>query len=116
MGAVFATRKIHDALMQEPPNQIELFHGYTYSGHPAACAAGLAALSIYRKEGLLTAVADIENYWQEAMHSLRGLPHIVDIRNIGLSRESNSRAGQTRQVHAPMRSSRTASTTAFLFG
>ncbi|WP_164093875.1 aminotransferase class III-fold pyridoxal phosphate-dependent enzyme, partial [Stenotrophomonas maltophilia] len=53
MGAVFASRKVHDGLMNGPDGQIELFHGYTYSGHPAACAAGIATLEIYREEGLL---------------------------------------------------------------
>ncbi|WP_445503299.1 aspartate aminotransferase family protein [Microvirga sp. G4-2] len=84
MGAVFASRKVHDALMQGPENQIELFHGYTYSGHPAACAAGLATLSIYREEGLLTRASEIETYWHDAIHSLKGLPNVVDIRTIGL--------------------------------
>ncbi|RCS25635.1 aspartate aminotransferase family protein [Phyllobacterium salinisoli] len=84
MGAVFASRKIYDALMQGPEGQIELFHGYTYSGHPAACAAGLATLEIYEEEGLLTRGAELANHWQEAMHSLEGLPHIIDIRTIGL--------------------------------
>ena len=58
MGAVFASRKIHDALMTGPESQIELFHGYTYSAHPVACAAGLATLDIYKDEGLLTRGAD----------------------------------------------------------
>ncbi|ATE66242.1 aspartate aminotransferase family protein [Rhizorhabdus dicambivorans] len=84
MGAVFASRKIHDALMQGPEAQIELFHGYTYSGHPVACAAGLATLDIYRQEGLLTRGADIAPKWRDAMHSLAGLPHVIDIRTIGL--------------------------------
>ena len=72
MGAVFASRKVHDALMTGPGNQIELFHGYTYSAHPVACAAGLATLDIYRSEGLLTRGAELADHWQEAMHSLRG--------------------------------------------
>jgi beta-alanine--pyruvate transaminase len=84
MGAVFASRKVHDALMHGPEGQIELFHGYTYSGHPAACAAGIATLDIYRDEGLLTRAADLEHDWHEAMHSLKGLAHITDIRTIGL--------------------------------
>ena len=84
MGAVFASRKVHDALMHGPEGQIELFHGYTYSGHPAACAAGLATLDIYREEGLFTRGASLAPIWEEAMHSLRGLPHVIDIRNIGL--------------------------------
>lgn len=84
MGAVFAHRKIHDALMHGPEAQIELFHGYTYSGHPTACAAGMATMAIYEEEGLLTRAADLADYWQEAMHTLATLPHVVDIRTIGL--------------------------------
>nr|WP_303692111.1 aspartate aminotransferase family protein [Brevundimonas naejangsanensis] len=84
MGAVFSSRKVHDALMQGPENAIELFHGYTYSGHPAACAAGLATLDIYRDEGLFTRAAELQDDWHAAMHSLKGLPHIIDIRTIGL--------------------------------
>jgi len=84
MGAVFASRKIHDALMVGTTSQIELFHGYTYSAHPVACAAGLATLEIYQKENLLTRGAALTDYWQDAMHSLRGLPNVIDIRAIGL--------------------------------
>ncbi len=84
MGAVFAKRAVYDALMQGPENQIELFHGYTYSGHPVACAAGIATLEIYEEEGLLTRAADLAEAWQNALHSLKGLPHVVDIRNLGL--------------------------------
>ncbi|MGH6761786.1 MAG: aspartate aminotransferase family protein [Phyllobacterium sp.] len=84
MGAVFASRTVYDALMQGPEGQIELFHGYTYSGHPVACAAGLATLEIYEDEDLLTRGAEVEPYWQDAIHSLKGLPHVIDIRTIGL--------------------------------
>jgi len=84
MGAVFASRAVHDALMQGPGNAIELFHGYTYSGHPAACAAGLATLEIYRREGLMTRAAELSGAWEAAVHSLRDCPHVVDIRNLGL--------------------------------
>ena len=83
MGAVFAKRGIHDALMQGPEHVIELFHGYTYSGHPAACAAGLATLDIYEREGLFERAASLAPVWQEAVHSLRGCPHVIDIRNLG---------------------------------
>ncbi|MGO4736161.1 aspartate aminotransferase family protein [Bosea sp. 2KB_26] len=95
MGAVFASRKVHDALMTGPEAAIELFHGYTYSGHPIACAAGLATLDIYAEEGLLTRAAELAAKWQEAMHSLRGAPHVIDIRTIGLvvGIELESRAG-----------------------
>jgi beta-alanine--pyruvate transaminase len=94
MGAVFASESIYDALMNGPESQIELFHGYTYSGHPAACAAGLATLEIYEEEGLLTRAAELANHWQDAMHSLKGLPNIIDIRTIGLvaGTELSSRA------------------------
>ncbi|MCF3640222.1 aspartate aminotransferase family protein [Rhizobium sp. TRM95111] len=84
MGAVFTSRPVHDALMQGPEGQIELFHGYTYSGHPAACAAGLATLDIYRDEALLTRAALLQDAWHDAMHGLKGLPHVIDIRTIGL--------------------------------
>jgi beta-alanine--pyruvate transaminase len=84
MGAVFASRKIHDALMIGPTSQVELFHGYTYSAHPVACAAGLATLEIYQKEQLLTRGAELTEYWQDAMHSLRSLPNVIDVRAIGL--------------------------------
>jgi beta-alanine--pyruvate transaminase len=84
MGAVFVSRGVHDALMQGPPDQIELFHGYTYSGHPAACAAGLATLDIYKKEKLLTRGAELAAQWEELMHGLKALPHIADVRTLGL--------------------------------
>lgn len=84
MGAVFASRAVHDALMQGPADQIELFHGYTYSGHPAACAAGLATLDIYKRENLLTRGAELAPQWQELMYSLKGEPHVSDIRSLGL--------------------------------
>ena len=84
MGAVFASRAIYDGIMKGPENLIEFAHGYTYSGHPVACAAGLATLDIYAAEGLLTRAAEMAPYWEEALHSLRGLPHVIDIRNIGL--------------------------------
>jgi len=83
-GAVFAHRKVHDGLMTGPENMIELFHGYTYSAHPVACAAGLATLDIYQDEGLLTRGASLADYWQDALHSLKGLPNVIDIRNCGL--------------------------------
>lgn len=84
MGAVFARRAIHDALMQGPENQIELFHGYTYSAHPAACAAALAVLEVYRKEDLLTRAASLEGPFADALHGLTGLPNVIDVRSIGL--------------------------------
>jgi beta-alanine--pyruvate transaminase len=84
MGVVFARKHVHDAFMSGPENAIELFHGYTYSGHPVACAAGLATQQIYKEEGLLTRAAEMASYWQEGAHSLKGLPHVIDVRNLGL--------------------------------
>lgn len=84
MGATLVRSHVYDAFMHGPTGSIELPHGYTYSGHPMACAAGLAALDIYRREGLFTRAAELSERWADAAHSLRGLPHVVDIRNIGL--------------------------------
>ena len=85
LGATFVRQGIYDAFMQAAPEgAIELFHGYTYSGHPLACAAGLATLDLYRDEALFERAAALEGYWQEAVHSLRGRPHVLDIRNLGL--------------------------------
>jgi len=84
MGAVFASDAIFDAFMHGPPGMIELFHGYTYSGHPVACAAALATLDVYRDENLFHKAIELGPYWEEALHSLRGLPNIIDIRNFGL--------------------------------
>ncbi len=84
MGAVLATSAIHDAFMSGPEEAIELFHGYTYSGNPIAAAAGLATLQTYREEGLFENAANLAPYWEDALHSLKGLPHVIDIRNMGL--------------------------------
>jgi beta-alanine--pyruvate transaminase len=84
MGAVLASKKIHDAFMQGPPGAIELFHGYTYSAHPIACAAGLATLGIYENEKLLTRAKQIGPAFEQATHALRELPHVIDIRSYGL--------------------------------
>jgi beta-alanine--pyruvate transaminase len=84
MGAVFVKQEIHDAFMKGPESAIEFFHGYTYSGHPLACAAALATLDTYAEEGLLTRAAELEGYFADALHSLKGLPGVVDIRNCGL--------------------------------
>ena len=84
MGAVLARKHIYDAFMTGPESAIELFHGYTFSGHPVACAAGLATLDIYRREGLFERARELEDYWENAAHALRGSPHVVDIRNCGL--------------------------------
>ena len=84
MGAVLVTSEIHDAFMQGPEHMIEFFHGYTYSGNPIAAATGLATLETYKEEGLLTRGAELAPYWEDALHSLKGLPHVIDIRNLGL--------------------------------
>ena len=83
MGAVFSKKFIHDAFMEAPAG-IELFHGYTYSGHPLACAASLATLEVFEEQGILENAKALQPYWEDAVHSLRGLPHVIDIRTIGL--------------------------------
>ena len=84
MGAVFVKKEIYDAFMNGPDHLIELFHGYTYSGNPVASAAGIGTLDTYEEEGLLTRAGELEPYWADAIHSLKGLPHVIDIRNMGL--------------------------------
>ena len=84
MGAVICKSKIHDAFMTGPENMIELFHGYTYSGNPMAAAAGLATLETYKEEGLFDRVNALKDRWADALHSLKGLPYVIDIRNDGL--------------------------------
>ena len=84
MGAVFVHRDIHAAFMNGPTTDIDLYHGYTYSGHPVACAAALATLDIYERDGLPQRAAELAPYWEEHAHALRGLPGLVDIRNYGL--------------------------------
>jgi len=84
MGAVIVKDAIHDAFMNGPEHLIEFFHGYTYSAHPLACAAGLATLDTYADDGLLTRATELQGYFAEAVHSLRGEPNVIDIRNIGL--------------------------------
>ena len=84
MSAVAFDTNIHDQLMKGPEAMIELFHGYTYSGHPVACAAGIATLDVYQEEGLFDQAKELEPVFEEALHSLKGLNQIIDIRNIGL--------------------------------
>jgi beta-alanine--pyruvate transaminase len=84
MGAVAVRRDLHDAVIDAATGGIELFHGYTYSGHPLAAAAGLAALDLYAREGLFARAAELAPYWEAAVHGLKGARHVVDIRNIGL--------------------------------
>ena len=84
MGAVAADNAIYQAFMDESPEGIELFHGYTYSAHPLACAAAMATLEVYQEEGLFQRAADMSPYWEDAVHTMKGLPNVIDIRNIGL--------------------------------
>jgi beta-alanine--pyruvate transaminase len=83
MGAVFVRSEIFEAFMQGPQG-IELFHGYTYSGHPVACAAGIAMLDTCAEEGLLERASSLEAHWEATAHSLKGTKHVIDVRNFGL--------------------------------
>jgi beta-alanine--pyruvate transaminase len=83
MGAVLVSKAIYETFMQGPDG-IELFHGYTYSAHPTACAAGLATLALYERDGLLTRAKSLAQHWEDAAHALRALPHVIDVRNYGL--------------------------------
>jgi beta-alanine--pyruvate transaminase len=84
MGAVAASREICDTILANSDTPIELFHGYTTSGHPLACAAGLATLDVYRDEALFERAAQLAPYWEDVMHSLRDARHVIDVRNLGL--------------------------------
>ena len=84
MGAVAVRNGIYDAIVHGAPAGIELFHGYTYSGHPLAAAAAIASMDLQRAEDLPGRARALEPYWQDAVHSLRGLPNVIDIRNAGL--------------------------------
>ena len=84
MGGVLVRKHLHDAFMKGPDHVVELFHGYTYSAHPLACAAALATLDIYAREDLFARVLRLESLWGDAVHALRGLPHVADIRTVGL--------------------------------
>jgi beta-alanine--pyruvate transaminase len=84
MGGVVVKKHIYDAFMQGPENLIEFAHGYTYSGHPIAAAAALATLDLYAKEDLFNRAKALAPYWENAVHALKDLPNIVDLRNIGL--------------------------------
>jgi len=96
MGAVAVGHGIYDAIVHGAPAGIELFHGYTYSGHPLASAAAIATMDLQRTEDLPGRARAIEPYWERSMHSLRGLPNVIDIRNAGLIAgiELSPRAGQ----------------------
>ncbi|QDF97456.1 aspartate aminotransferase family protein [Azoarcus sp. DD4] len=84
MGAAIVREEIYQALMQGPAHAVEFFHGYTYSGHPLAAAAGLATLQVYREEDSFARARALEPVFEEAIHALRGEPNVIDIRNFGL--------------------------------
>jgi beta-alanine--pyruvate transaminase len=84
MGGVMVRKGIHDAFMKGADHSIELFHGYTYSGHPLACAAALATQDLYRDENLFERARKLEPVWADAVMSLKGLPNVLDIRTVGL--------------------------------
>jgi beta-alanine--pyruvate transaminase len=83
MGGVLVAGHVYDAFMAGR-RAIELFHGYTYSAHPLACAAGLATLDVYAEEGLFERAASLAPVWEQALHSLVDANHVVDVRNLGL--------------------------------
>jgi beta-alanine--pyruvate transaminase len=83
MGAVFVKEGIYDAFMNAPENALKLFHGYTYFAHPVACAAALATLDIYEEERLFEQADRLADYWENAVHSLKGVRHVIDVRNRG---------------------------------
>ncbi|MBV9908968.1 MAG: aspartate aminotransferase family protein [Hyphomicrobiales bacterium] len=85
MGGVLVRKHVYDAFMKGPDHAIELFHGYTYSGHPLACAAALASLDVYRDEKLFERAKTLEPKWYDALMSLKGLPNVLDIRCLGLT-------------------------------
>ena len=85
MGGVLVRKHIYDAFMQGPEHVVELFHGYTYSAHPLACAAGLATLDLYREENLFERARKLETPWAQAALSLKGLPNVLDIRPVGMT-------------------------------
>jgi len=84
MGAVFISKEIHDTFMNNSAPGVELFHGYTYSGHPLACAAGMATLDIYEEENLFQRVRDLEDHWMDTALQLKSEPNVIDVRCIGL--------------------------------
>jgi beta-alanine--pyruvate transaminase len=85
MGGVIVRKAIYDAFMRGPEHAVELFHGYTYSAHPLACAAGLATLDLYREENLFARAKKLEPAWADAAMSLKGLPNVLDIRCVGIT-------------------------------
>ncbi len=104
MGAVAISERIHDTIMgAAPEGAIELFHGYTYSGHPASCAAGLATLDIYKNEGLFERGRELSPYFLDAIFALREVPVVADIRGYGMFATIDVHAdGGTGQARAAL--------------
>src|SRR5262244_363695 len=100
MGGVIVRKGIYDAFMRGPMHVVELFHGYTYSAHPLACAAGLATLDLYRDERLFERARKLEPAWAEAAMGLKGLPNVLDIRCVGLTAgiDLASRPGEIEEM------------------
>jgi beta-alanine--pyruvate transaminase len=96
MGAVLVRKEIHDAFMQGPELAAEIFHGYTYSGHPVAAAAGIATLDVYKEEGLFERARENEKVFEDGLHSFKGMTNVIDVRNFGLmgAIELESRPGE----------------------
>jgi len=84
MGATYFKQEIYDAFMQGPETMVEMFHGYTFSANPMACATALATLDTHAEEGLMTRADELADYWEDAVHSLKGMPYVTDLRNLGL--------------------------------
>src|SRR3990170_231857 len=110
MGAVLMREQLFQSFMTGPEKAIEMPHGYTYSSHPLACAAGLASMQVYEEEGLFTRAAELWPYWEAQAHALKGLPNVIDIRNIGLiaaielaPREGAPGARRARRAHCRFR-------------
>ena len=84
MSAIAARAPIYETFMQGPPHMVELFHGYTYSAHPLACAAALATLDVFAEDDLFARAKALAPKWEAALHGLKDLPNVIDIRNLGL--------------------------------
>ena len=114
MGGVIVRKAVYDAFMHGPEHAIEFFHGYTYSGHPLACAAALATIDLYRDERLFERSKALEPKWADAIMTLKGLPNVVDIRCVGLTgaidlRRSPAAPAYAATARSTTRSSRRAS-------
>ena len=95
MGGVFASSKVREAFLKGPDTMPDLFHGYTYSGHPLACAAALATLDVYRDEGIFENAAAMAPVWEEMLHSVQDAPGVIDVRNAGILGAVQLQSGET---------------------